>query len=164
MRILIAGFGNPLMGDDGFGITVVNELRRRVRDPCVTIKEVGNSGLELVHELMEGYDALIIVDASNEGKPGSVYIVSPDLEDFEKNPSASVIDVHYLTPLRALLIARKLGILPRSVYIVGTRAVKVEEAPYQLSEPVYTAVGKAVEVIIPIIDKLKRIGRCSEQG
>jgi hydrogenase maturation protease len=164
MRILIAGFGNPLMGDDGFGIAVVNELRRRVRDPCVTIKEVGNSGLELVHELMEGYDALIIVDALNEGKPGAVYIVSPDLEDFEKNPSASVIDVHYLIPLRALLIARKLGILPRSVYIVGTRAVEVEEAPYQLSEPVYTAVGKAVEVIIPIIDKLKRIGRCSEHG
>jgi hydrogenase maturation protease len=164
MRILIAGFGNPLMGDDGFGIAVVNELRRRVRDPCVTIKEVGKSGLELVHELMEGYDALIIVDALNEGKSGAVYIMSPDLEDFEKNPSASVIDVHYLTPLRALLIARKLGILPRSVYIVGTRAVEVEEAPYQLSEPVYTAVGKAVEVIIPIIDKLKRIGRCSEHG
>ncbi len=57
-------------------------------------------------------------------------------------------------------------------YVEGSRASGaviglsggVEEAPYQLSEPVYTAVGKAVEVIIPIIDKLKRIGRCSEQG
>jgi Ni,Fe-hydrogenase maturation factor len=34
MRILIAGFGNPLMGDDGFGIAVVNELRRRVGIPA----------------------------------------------------------------------------------------------------------------------------------
>lgn len=166
MKILIAGFGNPLMGDDGFGVAVVSTLKNKITDPCVVIREIGNSGIELVHELMNRYDAIIAIDAISKGEPGYVYILSPDIDELERDPRHISIDTHSLTPVKAMLIAKKLGCLPRIAYIVGTKAINIDETPYELSEPVYRAVDKAVEVVISLINKLREgeDKRCGDSG
>jgi len=60
MKILVAGMGNVLRGDDGFGIRVLEELSKNHQfAEEVDLYEAGIGGIGLVQELMNGYDALI---------------------------------------------------------------------------------------------------------
>ncbi len=63
-RVLVAGMGNVLRRDDGFGVEVAQRLTRSAVLPGeVKIIEVGIGGVHLVQELMDGYEALVIIDA-----------------------------------------------------------------------------------------------------
>ena len=73
-RILVAGIGNVLRGDDGFGPAVVQALLARGALPAgVHAVELGIGGVGLVHELMDGYDAVVIVDAVDRG--GALWVM-----------------------------------------------------------------------------------------
>ena len=76
MRTLVAGFGNVLRGDDGFGVEVIRRLREsEVPTADVELMEVGTAGIRLAQELLTPYDRLIIVDAMTRGgAPGTVYV------------------------------------------------------------------------------------------
>jgi hypothetical protein len=69
--VLVACVGNLLRRDDGFGVAVARTLAdMRLPDGTVVI-ETGIGGLGIVHELMNGYDGLVIVDAVDVGaSPG----------------------------------------------------------------------------------------------
>ncbi len=75
MKILIAGVGNVLRGDDGFGVAVVQALAlNNGFTDNVDIFEAGIAGIAFVQELMNGYDALIIIDAVERGEsPGTIF-------------------------------------------------------------------------------------------
>ena len=61
-RLLILGLGNPLMGDDGAGIQIVNELRESDLPEYVDVIDGGTAGVGLI-DLMSGYSRVIVVDA-----------------------------------------------------------------------------------------------------
>jgi len=79
MKILIAGIGNVLRGDDGFGIRVIEALSKDARVTAgIDLYEAGIAGIGLVQELINGYDALIMVDAVDQGsRPGTLFILDP---------------------------------------------------------------------------------------
>ncbi len=79
MKILVAGMGNVLRGDDGFGIRVVEELTKNFNlSEGVDVYEAGIGGIALVQELMNGYDALIDVDAVGKGAAaGTLFVLEP---------------------------------------------------------------------------------------
>jgi len=53
MRTVVAGFGNVLRGDDGFGVEVVRRLQDEGRAPTGTVcLEIGTGGLALAQELL----------------------------------------------------------------------------------------------------------------
>jgi len=64
-RVLILGLGNPLLGDEGIGVRVVEELKRLELPEGVTAIEGGTAGLGLIG-LMEGFQRVIIVDAASD--------------------------------------------------------------------------------------------------
>jgi len=77
-RILIAGVGNIFLGDDAFGVEVVQQMAGRTFPPGVRIVDFGIRGLDLTYALLEDYDAAIIVDALPRGQaPGTLYVVEP---------------------------------------------------------------------------------------
>lgn len=70
VRTAIIGLGNPLRGDDGVGLRVVEEVRRRGLPAGVVAIEGGNTGLDLLDEL-ERWERVVIVDAAELGlEPG----------------------------------------------------------------------------------------------
>ena len=79
MKALVLGVGNVLLGDEGVGVRVAEELNARYRDSEeVEILDGGTAGIELLRYL-EGRDILIIIDAMAGGHPpGSVYLVEGD--------------------------------------------------------------------------------------
>lgn len=140
-RMVVAGFGNVLRGDDGFGVAVVQRLEQSGRVPTNTVLvEVGTGGIALAQELLTPCDRLVIVDAMTRGgPPGSVYVLHVD----EVAPARSV-DMHLAVPARALGLAQALGALPREVFLVGCEPAVVDDLTMTLSESVARAVDAAV--------------------
>ena len=81
MRILVAGVGNVLKGDDGFGVRAAQALQKDPRLTADTIAlETGIGGMHLVQELMQGYDAVILLDAFDRGgTPGQLFLLEPEV-------------------------------------------------------------------------------------
>jgi hydrogenase maturation protease len=140
VRTLIAGFGNVLRGDDGFGVEVIRRLREREPLPHVELMEVGTAGIRLAQELLTPCDRLIIVDAmSRGGAPGTVYVVQVESVD-----AAGEVDLHLAVPARALAVAKALRVLPPEVFIVGCEPGEVDELTTDLPPPVQAAVDAAL--------------------
>ena len=81
-RIAIAGFGNVLLGDDGFGVEVIKRLQTFPLPVHVEAFDIGIGGMELVLKLMDGFTEMIVVDAVRRGKaPGTLYLFPPSDAD-----------------------------------------------------------------------------------
>ncbi len=161
-RVLVAGMGNVLRRDDGFGVEVAKRLAGRYAGENVRVVDVGIGGMHLVQELMNGYDMLVIVDAVDRGKqPGSVHLLKPEVPELAGWPEAErqdfLADMHYTTPSKALIMARALGVLPEQVFILGCQPADVADVGIGLSDPVRAAVERAVAQM----DSLLAQGRTS---
>lgn len=149
-RVLVAGFGNLLLGDDGFGIAVLRALGAEPLPPEVETMEVGTGGMELVFGLMSGCRKLIVVDVVRRGHPpGTMYVFRPSEADLALAPDQS-IDPHFAEPTRAMKMAKKLGYLPEDVTVVGCEPGSCE-LDLTLSPPVREAVEQAAGKIREVL-------------
>ncbi|MGH9295403.1 MAG: hydrogenase maturation protease, partial [Acidimicrobiales bacterium] len=78
-HLLVAGIGNIFLGDDGFGPEVARRLESEDLGPEVRVADFGIRGVHLAYELLEGYDALVLVDAVDMGEPpGTLAVIEPE--------------------------------------------------------------------------------------
>ena len=161
MKILVAGVGNVLRGDDGFGIRVVEALAQADLPAGVDLYEAGIGGIPLVQELMNGYDALIAIDAVDKGKaPGTLFILEPVAEKVSATElHQQMVDAHYADPAKVLLLARALNVCPPQVFIVGCQLAYVEDAVETLHPAVARAVPLAVAEVLSLIESLTQQSR-----
>lgn len=154
-RVLIAGIGNELMGDDGFGIAVAQRCADIELGPDVRIVEAGIAGIGLVQDLMDHYDTVILLDAlDGDGAPGSVHvlgIVVPELDEMDDDERRRLLtDMHYTVPSRVMILAQALGVLPRQAYLVGCQPLTTELG-MGLSAPVAAGVDVAVDRVRDLV-------------
>lgn len=148
-RVLVAGVGNVLCGDDGFGVAVAERLATDGGLPSgVDLIETGTGGLSIVQQLMDGYAALIVVDAVDRGAaPGTIFEGEPVVLDPAGIPTdearALFSNLHLAEPSRVFLLARALGVLPARVVLVGCQPQSCDALGMGLSAPVAAAVGLA---------------------
>jgi hydrogenase maturation protease len=137
-RLLVAGVGNLLRGDDGFGPAMTKLLGHL--PVGVEVIETGIGGIALLQELMAGCDGLILIDAVDRGAaPGTVFVLEPEVPEGEHVP-----DVHLANPDRVLTMAKTMGVLPDRVRIIGCQPMEVDEVVMGLSPPVQAALATAV--------------------
>lgn len=148
--MVVAGFGNVLRGDDGFGVEVVRRLEQSGDTPDGTVcLEVGTGGIALAQELLTPCDRLVIVDAiARGGTPGSVYVLCVDEVEAPRS-----VDMHMAMPARALGLAQALGALPREVFLVGCEPAVVDELTMELSDPVNRAVDSVLEHVQTLLSR-----------
>jgi len=150
-KILIAGIGNELRQDDAFGMELVKQLIPEELPEGVKVFEVGIGGIHLVQELHNNYDILIMVDAVEWGQsPGHIYLREvQSISDINKMPlhekRAFLADMHYTNPMRALMLAKALGVLPPKVYILGCEAAIHDDFAIGMSSVVEEAIPQAIE-------------------
>ena len=159
-RVLVVGVGNLLRRDDGFGIVVAQRLEA-LDDlpPGVRVTETGIAGVGLVQDLMDGYDALVIVDAvSRGGAPGTLYLLEPGVPDIrawtDEERRAFLADLHQVDPSKALGLAAALGVLPPLVRVVGCEPAACDEAEIGLTPAVARAADLAVERVRRLLNEL----------
>ena len=159
VSILVACFGNPLRGDDGFGVAVAKALHAEPIPDGVRVIEVGIGGIHLVQELFTPVDALVVVDAVDLGKPaGTVMVIRPDVLDVttltESQRRDELADMHYATPERALMLARGLGLLPAETFLVGCQVADAQRLADELSPATAGSVQAAVAELRSLVSEL----------
>lgn len=159
VRILIAGVGNVLKADDAFGVEVAHRLEKMELPDGVRVVETGIGGIALVQELQDGWDALIVADCVDRGRPpGTIMLIEPDVIDVKAlswgERSDLLSDAHLATPERVFMLARALGVLPTQLLMVGCQPVDVEAIGTSMSEPVTAAVEIAIAEILRHVDEL----------
>ncbi|MFN2556514.1 MAG: hydrogenase maturation protease [Nitriliruptorales bacterium] len=159
VRVVVAGFGNVLRGDDGFGVVVAQRLLEEPLPDGVEVVEIGIGGIHLVQKLFEEVDALIVVDAVDlDRPPGTLLVLRPDVLDVTSLPLSQrrdeLADMHYATPERTFMIAGALGVLPEYTLLVGCQLSDPDQLGVGLSPEVARAVEVAVEEVRRIVAEL----------
>lgn len=144
-RVLVAGLGNPILGDDGVGVRVARAVQERVADPALDFLEAPLGGLALA-ERLEGYDRAILIDAiqTRGGVPGAVYRLT--LDDVPSYHADSAHDASLKAALE--LIRLQGGRVPGEIVIIAVEAVNLLEFGEELTPPVAAAVPAAVAAVL----------------
>ena len=159
-RILVAGIGNELFGDDGFGVAVARALTQRplphAAGADLTVMNAGTRGFDLVSALIDGYDAAILVDAARRGRPpGTLYVLDPNVSSAEAGAGLDLqLDPHGLEPSRALALARAAGAPLSRIFVVGCEPSEALEMSDQLSSAAQAAIEPAISEIERLIGEL----------
>jgi hydrogenase maturation protease len=157
--ILVAGIGNIFLGDDGFGVEVAHELAQRPLPDGVRVMDFGIRGLDLAYALMDGSDAVILIDAvSRGGRPGCLYLLEPELDGTGESESVDpTVEAHALDPCKVLHLALALGCKLEHVWLVGCEPEPLapDEMRMELSSAVSSAVPEAISMVEALITQLR---------
>jgi hydrogenase maturation protease len=149
---LVIGLGNPLRGDDGIGVRVVQSLATQAVPDGVEVVDGGTEGLGLVN-LMEGWPRVILVDAADMGRtPGE--FVRFTLDEADLLGDDQHLSVHAAGPRDALLLAHVLQTLPDEIVIYGVQPANLDWDD-ELSPEVAAALP---QIIRSILDELHAAG------
>jgi hydrogenase maturation protease len=158
-RVLVAGIGNVLLGDDGFGVEVANRLLGMPMPGAVRVCEFGIRGIHLAYELLDGYDALVLIDAMPMGEPpGTLAVIQPDAPapssdtDADADPEPA-LDAHSMNPEVVLNMLARLGGTVEQVYVIGCQPANLDEG-IGLSQPVAAAIDGAVDVCVDLLAEM----------
>jgi hydrogenase maturation protease len=151
-RIGIFGFGNVLMGDDGWGPFVVALLQSRYEmPPGVTAADAGTPGLGLSGEFSD-LDVLIALDTVKvDGPPG-------EIRCFEKRalldvPPGIRTSQHDPNLKEALLQANLIGSGPEQVWLIGVIPETVEMR-LGMTDAVQRAAEDAAGLVVDLLASL----------
>jgi hydrogenase maturation protease len=152
-RILVAGIGNIFQSDDGFGVEVAKRLAQRSWPDGVEVAEFGIRGVHLAYQLLDGYRALILVDAvpMNE-PPGTVAVMQPNISA----EPAGVMDAHTMSPDVVLALLSQLGGAIEHVYVVGCQPAELGDG-MGLSPAVAAVVEPAADLCVDLVSEILQL-------
>ena len=141
IKALVLACGNPLRGDDGAALEVVNHLQKGLSDPATEFYCQQQWTPELAEPVSQA-EFVVFVDAALDGPPGSIAC-----RKLRTNRGASLRGTHYSSPESLLLLAEDVyGQRPSRAYLV-TVAGAAFELEENLSDPVRNAIPGAVQRI-----------------
>lgn len=163
MTVLVAGVGNVLRGDDGFGVEAVRRLTETGPPQGAACLEFGIDGIGLVQELMGGYDALIVLDAvAMRRAPGTLRLMAarvPSLSDIPRSLRSDFLaDMHWAEPARAMVLAKALGVLPARTWILGCETAATEDLHIGLGSAAAQALPRAVQMVRRLVGQITADG------
>jgi len=78
-KVLVAGLGNPLMGDEGIGNYLITKFEGLSdRWPLVQFLDVGTGGISLLHIIVDWPKVIFIDCAFMKLQPGTIKRFTPD--------------------------------------------------------------------------------------
>jgi len=143
--VLILALGNPLRGDDGVGLQVLEALKR-CEDLPEGITLLGGDEYDLMAALMTGkYRRVVIVDAADfGGTPGKWTRLTMNGIGYAGVKSRGTL--HNISITEVLSLSEALKITLPEIVVYGVQPLNVMWSP-ALSEPVEKAVEKVCETI-----------------
>lgn len=148
-EIGIIGLGNPLNGDDGIGIVLIQKLEKRGNFPNISIFDAGTGGMKVLHFLKD-LDKVIIIDAVNLGKePGDFVFFSPEDVKSLRNPSGT----HDSNLFEVLELSEDLGEIPDEITIMGIQP-KITDIGEDLSDEVENNIENMLDSLEEKISEL----------
>jgi hydrogenase maturation protease len=150
MKTIIVGIGNPILGDDGVGVHIADQLKKQINDPDITIDHAYTGGMNLL-DIILGYDKAILIDTIKTPSLKQGTVQQYDLSELPTRHSHNPHDVSFS---EAISLAQQLGEqrIPKEIKIIG---ISLHKTPlvFQdcLSPPIESAIPKAVELTLSIL-------------
>lgn len=152
-RTVIVGLGNPLLGDDGIGWRVAEQVQRLLPDSgsSVEVDCLAVGGLRLM-ERLAGYDRAILIDAITTGQQPAGAVSCFPLENLPDLMADHLSSAHDTSLPTALKLGRLMGVgLPHMVTVVGVEAQCLLDFTEDLTPCVAAAVPRAAQLVIDLL-------------
>jgi hydrogenase maturation protease len=159
LRIVIVGLGNPVLGDDGIGWRVADEVEARLAAEradgrsidSIDVERLGVGGLRLM-EFLDGYDEAILVDAAEFPDRPIGEVRSCPLEELGGHGAGHLDSAHDASLPTALDLGRRYGArLPSRISVVTIQARSTGEFSEALTPEVEAAVPAAVSAVLALV-------------
>jgi len=120
----VLGLGNLLLGDDGVGLRLLEDLRREFGETgAIEFVDGGTQGLALLGYLADRPNVVILDAVGLGAPPGTVHVLgASDIEQLRARRAATA---HEGNALEILAVAQLLGQAPGHVLIVGVEPAQV---------------------------------------
>lgn len=158
-EILIAGIGNIFHGDDAFGSHVLRYLDCAERPAGADLRDFGIRCYDLAFAILEGYPAVILVDAVSRGEhPGTLFLLELDADRQDAMPAR--MDGHSIDLPTVLQLVRMYGGQIPRLFLVGCEPASLdcEDGDFGLSAEIANAVPSAAELVRSAIRDLRNAG------
>lgn len=156
MKTIVIGLGNPILGDDGVGWKVVEEVKKQLTPALpVDIECLSLGGLGLMEHLI-GYQRAILVDAfASEDQSASILILK--LSDLPNYSAFHTTGTHDTSLQNALELGKSMGAqLPADINIVGIVTKRIHDFSEELSPLVADAVPFAAHIVIDLLEQIMK--------
>jgi hydrogenase maturation protease len=121
-------------------------------DDQVRITDYGIRGMHLAYDLLDGWDALVLVDAiPDRGAPGTVRVFEADHETLA---TTAGFDAHSMDPGAVFASLAALGGRPPRTVVIGCEVQTVSDG-IGLSDTVNAAVPEAVRAVRSVVTLLR---------
>jgi hydrogenase maturation protease len=148
MKTVVIGLGNPILGDDGVGWVVAEEVRRQLTPGSgVDVDCLSLGGISLMEHLI-GYERAILIDAFvSDEEVGS--IILSKLDELPNDSAFHLTSAHDMSLQNAMELGGQMGAkLPQDVTVVGISAKHIYDFSEELSPLVTKAVPKAIQIVV----------------
>ncbi len=150
-KILILGLGNVLLGDEGIGVKLIQELDKESLPENVDLLDGGTGGFYIL-SVLEAYDTIIMIDATiDEAKPGTINVLEPKYaSDFPRALSSHDIGLKDLIESAILL-----GHLPK-IYLITVTISQDQDIRLKLSPYIENAIPKVKNKVLEMLQIVSR--------
>jgi len=129
----------------------MRHVPEHVAGPRVRVVDYGIRGMHLAYDLLDGCEALVLVDAlPNRGAPGTVHVFEADHETLTAGVG---LDAHAMDPAAIFASLAALGGTPPYTVVIGCEIDNVDER-MGLTDAVAAAVPDAVKAIEDVVARL----------
>lgn len=150
-KIGILGVGNLLLGDEGFGVHVIERLQEQYRFPeNVELLDGGTAGIMLA-PFMEDKDILFVIDVVNLAEePGTIHIY--ENKDVRAGDIQTRMSPHQVGLLEILDLCRLRGKAPQRIEMITVVPADLS-TKIGLSEPLALAVDTVIALLFEKLAK-----------
>jgi len=144
-RVLIAGIGNVLLGDDGVGPFVIKVLESQYDfAESVELADLGTPGLDLP-VYFSAADAVILIDSAKfGGDAGDTRMFRKD--EIVCTPPRTRIDPHSPALRESISLVELTGAMPRDLLLIGVEGRGFEPGS-PLSPPVRQSIPRVIDSV-----------------
>ncbi len=157
MKTLIAGLGNSILGDDGAGWVVAQNIAKLLNGSipsiCVDCFDIG--GLALMEQLI-GFEGVIIIDSIYTGRHAQGKLTSFTLDTLPEFGFGHSASTHDLSLKKAFDLGHRLELdLPneKNVWIVAIETDQVFEFSEKLTPEVEACIPLAIQEVFRLIER-----------
>jgi hydrogenase maturation protease len=167
MKTIVVGLGNPILGDDGVGWKVAEEVKSKWisssplstqpdngKGNTVDVECVSLGGMSLMEHLI-GYQSAILIDAfkPEADEPLGMLRVFK-LRDLPNYSAFHVTSAHDTSLQQAFELGKSMGaLLPEDVTVVGVATCKIYDFHEGLSMSVANTVPLAVRTVLDLVQQ-----------
>ena len=128
--IIVIGLGNPLMADEGIGITLIEELTKqaaagKLPSEAIEYYDGGTGGMYLLHSIAERKKVILIDCCLMGAEPGTIKRFTPD--DVNSVKQMAHLSLHEVDILNVIKMAKQIGQCPEEIVIFGIEPVSITQ-------------------------------------